>query len=146
MSIGLGYWARKAMASYVKCLLFSDTMESILLEKGDALSPIGGQINRAESLNASVARIMAPQIGIDLLKQPFWYHIRTEIFQDVMMHVVYGKVPLDEMIRIERFNRKLLMTDTKGIAGRADIAHRLRYLVPMACVLDNLDRTLWPRP
>lgn len=146
ISNGLGFLTRRAVVSLVKVLIFSDTMESILLEKADALSAPGGQVSRAESLHASVTRIMAPQIGIDPTKQPFWFHIRTEVFQDVLVHVLYGKVNLTEMVKIEQFNKKLVMTDTKGAAGRTDIAHRLRYMIPMACVLDSLERHLWPRP
>jgi len=134
------------MIGLIKVLVFSDTMESILLLKGEVFSPPGGQINRAESINASSSRIMAPLIGIDPTKQPFWYHIRTEIFQDVMVHVLYGKLSLDELLKIERFNREFVLLETKGICGRSDVAHRLRYLTPMACTLDCLERHMWPRP
>lgn len=134
------------MVSLVKVLIFSDSMTSVLLEKADALSPLGGQINRAESLSASTSRIMAPQIGIDPQKQPIWYHIRTEIFQDVMVNVLYGKLSLEELLHIEKFNTRITMQETKGMASRSDVAHRLRYLIPMACVLDALERHLWPRP
>ena len=133
-----------------KILLFNEAMDCILLQRDDALSPISGPIIKNGTIFEEVQRIMTPITGIHPQQQPSWWHIRTEAFpsSNTYMHVFFGKVTQSEMYKIERRNRNILvLVGLKEIQlGTKIIAHRLKYLIPMATVLSSIDSRHWPKP
>lgn len=133
-----------------KILLFNEAMDCILLQRDDALAPISGPIYRHGSIFEEVQRIMTPITGIEPQHQPSWWHIRTESFpsSNTYMHILFGKVSQSEMFKIERRNRlQLILVGLREIQlGTKIVAHRLKYLIPMAVVLSSIDSRHWPKP
>jgi hypothetical protein len=138
------------MVNLIKVMLFDEQMNYILLFKDGVLSPFGGQINRAESLTASVRQIMTPMISIPPINQPVWKHIRTEYFSSSVtnVHVFYGKLNMDELLSIEAKQKAVLVEIDRMRSGKYPhpISHRLRYLIPMAIVFDSMESKYWPQP
>ena len=129
-----------------KVLIFNEQMNCVLLMRDEALVPLGG-ILHSPALFQEVQRLMTPLIGIQPTAQPYWWHIRTEAFPsaDTYMHIFFGKVSLEELNAIARFNPMTTIYDVNAQRG-AVISHRLKYLIPMAIVLSSIDSRHWPKP
>ncbi len=133
----------------IKVMLFDDSMDRLLLVREDVLSPFSGTILKADTLISAVSRIMAPHMGIDPTKQPVWYHLRSEemSYSKLSVHIFFGRLPIVELLKVEKFNPRTMMLELEQLRNRQNtIAHRLRYLIPMALVLSSIDTRMWPRP
>jgi hypothetical protein len=131
-----------------KVLVFDESMQYILLKKEDVFTPLGDIIKSHDLFNEA-RRIMALKIGMPEDIHPPWWHIRTECFPaaDTYMHVFFGKIQMAELQGCERFAKDTMIIESKAVVtGSKPVAHRLKYLVPMAIVLSATDSRHWPKP
>lgn len=138
------------MAEIVKILLFDESMESVLLERGAMLQPISAVIRSGTTPREAIGARIHNLLHMDIQQQPIWRIIRTERYQadEIRVYIVYGKVSHEELIRAEA-DAELPFTifSTSSKQGLANVLNpRLNYYLPMAMMYDRVDFRKWPAP
>jgi hypothetical protein len=133
------------MDRFVKLLVFSEDMRSVLLEKGPQFTPLTKQLDDSDA-RAQIFDYMHSLTGMRKEYQPNWTLVRREIYSkhNTEMWIVFGKMGPVELTDFHRKNPNTVIISTAEPDPR--ISLRLMYILPLIIVYDRIERDQWPMP
>lgn len=122
-------------------LIFNEDMSSLLLNRGPILvAPCLRMEPREDAFNV-IDRLIPDKFGNHI-----WDLIRTEVYDSnsVIIHTFFCKVSTSIMVTMSE-RPFTSIVPVKSIHSQK-IANALLYLIPMAKVLSEAQKNLWPNP